>query len=131
MSVLETVLRFVKCINAHDVDGLCALMSDDHLFVDSVNAQFQGREVMRQGWIGYFGLMPDYTISITNSMVDGDVVALFGMTEGTYAVKGELRPENHWQGPAAWKAIVKDGMLTHWQVYADNEPVRKIMDANP
>ena len=32
-----------------------------------------------------------------------------------------------WEIPAAWKAVVRDGLVAHWQVFADNQPVRKLM----
>jgi hypothetical protein len=35
--------------------------------------------------------------------------------------------ENHWNAPAAWRAVVRDGLIAEWQVYADNQSARKIM----
>jgi hypothetical protein len=35
--------------------------------------------------------------------------------------------QNYWKTPAAWRAVVKDGRISIWQVYADNEPIRAIM----
>jgi len=29
--------------------------------------------------------------------------------------------------PAAWLAVVKDGLVAEWRVYADNQPLRKLM----
>ncbi|HTV60171.1 MAG TPA: hypothetical protein VMJ93_14965 [Verrucomicrobiae bacterium] len=46
---------------------------------------------------------------------------------GTLAVNGRLAKEHSWEIPAAWRAVVKDGLIAEWQVYCDNEPVRKIM----
>jgi hypothetical protein len=37
-----------------------------------------------------------------------------------------LRPENHWEIPAAWKAVIADEKIKLWQVFADNTPVEKI-----
>src|SRR5262249_20121567 len=56
----ETVQAFVDCINAHNVDGLAALMSDDHLFIDAHGNKVRGREAMTAGWYGYFEWFPDY-----------------------------------------------------------------------
>ena len=33
--VKDTVLAFIDRINAHDVEGLAELMSDDHTFIDA------------------------------------------------------------------------------------------------
>jgi hypothetical protein len=29
-----------------------------------------------------------------------------------------------WKVPAAWRAVVRDGLIAEWQVYVDNEPLR-------
>ena len=55
------------------------------------------------------------------------MVGLFGTAQGTYSVNGKLVSENHWEIPAAWKAVVQGGRVSEWRVYADNEPVWKIM----
>ena len=82
---------------------------------------------MRKGWAEYFRLFPDYRVSHTDIFSQGDVVAAFGSAEGTLAVKGELPKENHSSAPAAWRAVVRDGLITEWQVYADIQSARKIM----
>ena len=63
----------------------------------------------------------------TDVFSQADVVAAFGSAEGTLAVEGELPKENHWNAPAAWRAVVRDGLIAEWQVYADNQSARKIM----
>ncbi len=124
---VDTVLAFLEQINARNVDGLCALMTEDHVFLDGLGNRMQGREVMRNGWAGYFRMFPDYRVSHTDIFSEGDVVAAFGSAEGTLAVKEELPKENHWSVPAAWRAVVRDGLIAEWQVYADNQKARKIM----
>ena len=47
MTSAEVVLAFVKAINRRDVEMLCRLMTDDHLFVDTGGAQYRSRETMR------------------------------------------------------------------------------------
>ena len=123
----QTVLAFIARINAHDVEGLIALMSPDHRFVDSIGHSFHGREGMRTAWEGYFAWFPDYLFVVEDLLEQNNLVLVTGQASGTYSVQGKLLPENYWEAPAAWKAIVEDSQLTHWQVYADNEPVREIM----
>jgi ketosteroid isomerase-like protein len=127
MTPAQTVLAFINCINAHDVESLCALMSADHRFTDSVGHSFHGRQGMRMAWEGYFAWFPDYQIVVEDLLEQGNLVLVTGQASGTYAAQGKLAPENYWEAPAAWKAIVEDGHLTHWQVFADNHPVREIM----
>jgi len=109
------------------VDGLCALMTEDHVFLDGLGNRMQGREAMRKGWMGYFRMFPDYRVSHAEIFAHGDVVASFGAAEATYAVNGKLAKENHWSVPAAWRAVVRDGLIAEWQVYADNQAARKIL----
>ncbi|MFZ3218310.1 MAG: nuclear transport factor 2 family protein [Candidatus Acidiferrales bacterium] len=126
----DVAMAFVAKINAHDVDGLVALMTPDHVFVDALGATFRGAEQMRQGWRGYFSLFPDYAIEVTDEFHGGEVVALFGKARGTFAVNGELARENFWEIPAAWRAVAKDERVAEWRVYCDNDPARKIMAAH-
>jgi len=126
-SGVDVALAFVDCINRHDVAGLVGLMTEDHCFVDGLGQEVRGREEMEKGWRGYFAWFPDYSIRVNDAFRNGKVVALFGTAQGTYAGKRNLRGENHWKIPAAWKAVVRNGRVCEWRVYADNEPVWKIM----
>jgi ketosteroid isomerase-like protein len=124
---VEVVLEFVARINHHDVGGLVALMSEDHCFVDGLGQVERGRERMEKGWLGYFGLFPDYSIQVDDILNHGNIVALFGTAEGTYSLNGKLLAEKHWKIPGAWKAVLREGRVSEWAVYADNEPVWKVM----
>jgi hypothetical protein len=72
-------------------------------------------------------MVPDYSISHAEIFAEGNTVAMFGSAQGTFAKDGQLRKENYWKTPAAWRAVAKDGKIAVWQVYADNEPIRAIM----
>jgi ketosteroid isomerase-like protein len=117
----------VNAINHHDVDEVSNLMSDDHRFVDSLGTVVQGREKMRDGWAGYFHMVPDYTVTIHETFSAGPVAVMLGVACGTYVKDGPALPKNHWQTPAAWRAQVEDGKIIEWRVYADNEPIRQLM----
>jgi ketosteroid isomerase-like protein len=123
----DVAMAFVTKINEHDVDGLVALMTPDHVFVDALDNTFRGADQMRRGWKGYFAMFPDYAIEVIDELNCGNLVAMFGKARGTFAVNGKLPRENFWEVPAAWKAVVKDGLVAEWRVYCDNDPARKIM----
>ncbi|MGA2170359.1 MAG: nuclear transport factor 2 family protein [Terracidiphilus sp.] len=118
---------FVRAINRQDVEALAELMAPEHRFIDSLGNLVEGREKMRAGWAGYFRMVPDYQIAVEEIFCDGTVVVMLGVAEGTYAPNGELRAENRWETPAAWRAFVEDGKVAEWRVYADNEPMRRLM----
>jgi len=125
----KVVRNFVEAISRHDVDAMCSLMSDDHVFIDSQGHETAGKASMREGWIGYFRLFPDYRIEITRMFLDNDTVAAFGFAEGTFKGLSE-RKENHWRLPASWKATIKDGKIHLWQVYADAKIPFDIINRN-
>jgi ketosteroid isomerase-like protein len=125
----EVALEFVKRINAHNPDKLAELMAENHVFIDSLGVRFQGRDAIRDNWQKYFAIFPDYHIVLTDVFQQAHIVALFGTASATFAVNGQIVPENHWEIPAAWKATASGDVMAEWQVYADNEPVRKIMTA--
>ena len=127
MSPAETILSFINRINQRDADKLADLMREDHVFIDTLGQKAHGREKMRAGWRGYYAFCPDYWVSHEKVLSDGNVVAVFGAAGGTIAANGELPPENQWRIPAAWLAIVENGLVKEWRVYADNKPVYDIM----
>ena len=126
MSAIETVLDFLDRINKRDADKLAELMSEDHVFIDSLGNTMQGREKMRAGWRGYYSFCPDYWVTHEEILGNGNIVAVFGAAGGTIAANGKLPPENKWRTSAAWLAVVENGLVKKWQVYADNKPVYEI-----
>ncbi|HXN64854.1 MAG TPA: nuclear transport factor 2 family protein [Candidatus Acidoferrales bacterium] len=127
MRPTETILQFLDRINQRDVNKLAELMSEDHRFVDSLGQTVQGRDKMRAGWQGYFTFCPDYWVSHEEIFEDGNRVAVFGSAGGTIAVSGNLLPENKWRANTAWLAVVENGLVKEWRVYADNKPVYDIL----
>ncbi len=130
-SVESVAKAFVEAINHHDVAALADLMSGEHRFVDSLGNTVEGRDKMRAGWAAYFRMVPDYSIAIEETHGAGPVAVLLGSAQGTYTAGGELREENRWQTPAAFRAVVDDGRVAEWRVYADNEPIRRLMARKP
>jgi ketosteroid isomerase-like protein len=125
-----TAHAFVKAINHRDIEKLWKLMSDEHRFVDSLGTVVQGRDKMRDGWAGYFSMVPDYTVIVDETFSDGATVVMLGAAQGTYVKDGQLLKENFWQTPAAWRAQIRDEKVAEWRVSADNEPIRQLMAKN-
>jgi ketosteroid isomerase-like protein len=125
------VLAFANCINRQDVDGICSLMTEDHMFVDAEDTVVQGREEMRTGWITYFSWVPDYTIRCDEILGKAGLVLVIGRAGGTYQAAQGKTNQAKWDIPAAWKAVVRDHKIAEWRVYADNAPMRRLMDRFP
>jgi ketosteroid isomerase-like protein len=140
--IIEVAQQFVAAINRQDVDALVALMTDDHLFTDSLGNTAKGRDSMRQGWKLYFQMVPDYRLNIEETYANGESVVMLGEAAGTYSHgfddvqamglphqmhDGSTKTRAEWKTPAAVRAKIKDGKVAEWRVFADNEPLRKLM----
>jgi ketosteroid isomerase-like protein len=117
MTDKEIVLAFVDAINRRDCGSLGELMADDHCFIDAHGNEVVGRDKMIAGWRGYFGMFPDYSIEVNEIFANGNSFAMFGFAGGSFKGKVEMG----WRLPAAWKAIVRDGRIALWQVFADTK----------
>jgi ketosteroid isomerase-like protein len=69
---------------------------------------------------GYFAMCPDYWIRIGRVAAEDGVVLAAGEAGGT--IDGIA-----WRTPAAWRAVIRDGKVAEWQVFADNKPVYEIL----
>ena len=128
MTDKDIVLAFVKAINDHDVDKIYDLMSDDHIFIDGSGGKHVGKIGMKEGWQNYYQLFPDYSIQIIDIVEDNFIFGLFGNASGSYKIiKNET---NFWTTTAAWKAIVENEKIKHWQVYCDYTQLMEIIKKN-
>jgi hypothetical protein len=125
----DVIDRFVACINRGDVEGLVALMAPRHRFVDSLGGKYDGRDRMGESWRKYFALVPGYRLLITDRFEKESAVVLLGMAEGNYAADGSIVPDSQWSTPVAIRAEIADGLIAVWQIFADNEPLRRRMRA--
>ena len=116
----ETFNQFVTAINDHDVKALAALMSAEHVFVDSLGNRVEGAALMQAGWGGYFTMCPDYWIRIDTLLSEGGTVMAAGEAGGTI-------DNAAWRTSAAWRSVIRDGQVLEWQVFADNKPVYEIL----
>jgi ketosteroid isomerase-like protein len=121
-----TVRRFIRRINAHDPEGLVRLCTPGHVFTDSLGSRLTGRAALLPAWQGYFSLFPNYRVRVARLFASGSIVAVFGSASGTLA--GARDPSaSSWSIPAAWRAVVRHGLLAQWQVFADNKPVYELL----
>ena len=116
----EVVVAFMDRINQRDPDQQAEMMTDDHVFVDSLGKTVKVRQAMREGWRGYYAFCPDYWVSREQVLADFAQVAVFGAAGGTIA-------GHSWRIQAAWLAVVENNLVKEWRVYADNKPVYDIL----
>ena len=126
MNLVQAARSFVDAINAHDPVAIVALTTADHRFIDSLGHTIAA-DKLASAWQSYFRMVPDYRITVTRWIADDDNIVALGTASGTFTSDGTIHPENAWSTPAAWRALIRDGKVAEWQVYADNEPIREIM----
>ena len=124
------VLDFIEAINHANIDKMVDLMTIDHVFIDSQDNRTIGKDKMRQAWIGYFALFPDYKIEINEILEKDHLIAMSGYTSGTYKNMINEDKSNFWRIPAAWRVLMKDNHIELWQVYTDNLIVMDIVNKN-
>jgi len=107
-TVADVVVAFNEAINVQDLDGLCALMSPEHRFVDSAGGSVVGKESCRLAWASFFESFPDYRNVFDRITVPaaGQVV-VDGRSECAFAPL---------HGPARWHATVVGGLIVEWRV---------------
>jgi len=120
MSPVETLHQWISAINDHDVTRIASLMTPDSVFVDSLGNRVESARTIEAGWRSYFAICPDYWIRAESSISEGDTTLISGEAGGT--IDGET-----WGIPAAWKAVIRDGLMLEWRVFADNKPVYEIL----
>jgi hypothetical protein len=141
-NAITVAKEFIQAINQQDPDLLASLMTPDHRFIDSLGHSASGWEGVTEGWRLYFQMVPDYRLAIEETSVQEGSVVMLGMARGTYSHAfedvqamgmpnimrdGSSRESKRWQTPAAVRARVLDGKVAEWRVYADNEPLRRLM----
>ena len=128
MNPLQVAEAFVAAINAGDADQLADLMTQDHTFIDADGSEHAGRDQMHTGWREHFEMVPDLKIEVLERFSADDTVVLIGQAEGTIAQDNQLKPENHWSVPAAWRVVVHSELVAVWQLFANQHSMHEILD---
>jgi len=126
----KIIMDFVDAINNADIDGILNLMTDDHTLIDSHDNKMTGKDNLRQAWIGYFGLFPDYRIEVNEILEKESLICILGYASGTYKNMKNMENSNYWKIPVAWTAVIIDNHIKQWQIYADNIIVMDIINRN-
>ncbi|MFW9870372.1 MAG: nuclear transport factor 2 family protein [Candidatus Thorarchaeota archaeon] len=113
---ISTALKFNERINARDLTGLGEMMTEDHVFIDIPGEVHSSRPMMVSGWFDFFRFYPDYRNNFTHIEVKEGLVIMVGFSECSH---------DSLDGPAIWTAKIRDGLISEWRVYEDNEDTRK------
>ena len=117
----RVVRAFVAAVNSQQAEALSALMTGDHVFVDSDGSRRVGRDEVCRAWARYFSLVPDYRIFIEETLVRDDTVVILGRAQGTFSREGSAEPNGQWSVPVAWRVKVEGDLVSLWQLYVNPE----------
>ena len=121
---VAAVIGFIDAINRGDVDRLVALMSPDHRLQILQEPPLTGQEANRGAWNGFVTAFPGYVI-YPNHIVDrGDDVLVLGSTTGSHL---GLSDQEERLLKVIWRATVRDGLLTLWQIIEDTPRQRALL----
>ena len=121
---VAAVIGFIDAINRGDVGRLTALMSPDHRLQVLQEPPVTGRDANRDAWHGYVTAFPDYVIYPDRLVHRGDDVAVLGSTTGSHL---GLPDHEERQLTVIWRATVRDGLLTLWQILEDTPAQRALL----
>jgi ketosteroid isomerase-like protein len=110
----KIALKFVECINNQDIEGLVSLMTEGFTMIAYEGKLETGRELMKEGFQGYFTDFPEYKIHISKVARSGDDIAIIGKTTGSH-----ISPEIDAKETVIWTAKVEDNLVSEWRIFSD------------
>ena len=110
----SVAIAFNDCITRQDLEGLAALLTDDHVLILG-DSRIVGKPAVIDAWRRFFAACPDYRNSFDKVITTRDGLAIQGRS--SCSVPGL-------DGPALWRGIVREGKLSLWQVLADTSENR-------
>jgi uncharacterized protein (TIGR02246 family) len=111
----KIALQFVECINNQDLEGLVALMTEDHTFIGYEEGDVGlGRERMSEGFRGYFDDFPDYKIHVEKVTRSGKDIAIIEKTTGSHVAPAVEAKET-----VVWLATIEGDRVSEWRIFSD------------
>jgi ketosteroid isomerase-like protein len=114
----QVVVEFHEAINRQDRDGLAALMTDDHAFIDSANKAISGKDKVLEAWGKFFEAFPDYRNTFEYFVSKDNRITVLGKSSCS---------DSRLHGPAIWTAAVRGSKIAEWRVYDDTLENRKLL----
>ena len=114
---VAAIVSFIDCINRGDVQGLGALMTDDHELTVFTEPSVAGRDANIAAWRGYAGAFPEYIVYPHRIAERDGIVAVAGHTTGSHL---GLPDEVESQQTLIWLAGFSGGKVRTWTLIEDN-----------
>ncbi len=108
-----TAERFVAAVNAHDLDGLAALTTDDFAYIDSWREGIVGRDKVLAAVSVLFAADPAFGIEVERMSFRSPHVLMSGKITSAQWGEGQR---------AVWRALCEGDRLAEWQSWAEGGP---------
>ncbi len=112
-----TALLFNECINTQDIEGLVALMTNNHSLICNDEVDSNDKETSREAWERFFHNVINYKNHFTKIESRENFVIMIG--------KSTCSNRESLNGNALWTAKIENDNLSEWQVYNDTIEIRK------
>ncbi len=109
-------LQFNECITNQNLDGLGMLMSEGHVFIDSVGNVTRSKKTMLSAWSKFFSMFPNYKNTFERVESRNNLAVMLGFAYWS---------EENRHDPAIWTATIEDDLIAEWHIYYDTEENRK------
>ena len=114
-------LKFNDCITHADIEGLSALMTEDHVFIDMANNRIEGKDNnIVQTWNPFFNLYPGYRNIFENIIERKSTVIMQGYSICSDQILNNIR--------AIWVAEIINNKVSLWHIYSDTKENREIFN---
>jgi hypothetical protein len=118
----DIALGFVDRINHGDIDGLAALMTQDHELRIFDESPLRGREQVAEAWRGYAQVFPRYLIFIRGIGAKGNEVGILGHTTGSHL---GLSDDEESKLTLIWIAQISGDRVACWTLIEDTPANRQ------
>jgi hypothetical protein len=112
---VATVLSFIDCINRGDVDGIDALIADQHTMQMFNEPPEVGRVSVIEAWRDYLEAFPHFTIHPHSYTVHRGV-AVLGHVTGSHVPFNSQQPQHV---TIIWSAQVECRRIVSWRLHHD------------
>ena len=112
------VLLFNECISGQNLEGLSALMSDDHAFIDPAGTVSQPKAFMVDAWKRFFAAFPKYKNTFSRVESSGNTVSISG-----FAFWSEEKPHD----TVLWSARIENDLVAEWRIHEDTPANRRLL----
>lgn len=107
------VERFVAALNAHDVDAIAPLLTEDFTYIDSWREGVTGRDTVMAALRSLLMVDPGFRIEVEQMDWRAPLMLMTGRVHSRH-----FGPDRR----AVWQVTVRDGLIAEYQAWAEGGP---------